>query len=348
MQKFVFGCLCLWALPSWGAELVLDFRGAALDQTPTNFQSVVAGTGQPGVWTIVSDAVTPALAPLTDRAPREAGRPVLAQTSQDKTDEHFPILVYDAENFKDFKLTTRFKIVSGVAEQMAGVVFRYQNASNFYVVRASALGHNVRFYSMINGQRTTPIGPPLEVAAGVWHTLAIQCVGTHFTFWLDDNPGLALDDPTFVSGKIGFWTKSDSVSYFSDLSINYTPVVPAAQTMVDNVLRDETKLLGLKVYALDDQGQPHVIASKDTHDVGQPGGTAEKAAITGGTVSLGWGAGTVSVWLPLRDRNGDPMAAVSVRLKSFVGETQDTAITRATEVIKRMQEKISSGDDLLK
>jgi hypothetical protein len=71
---------------------------------------------------------------------------VLAQTSKDQTDERFPILIYDGEIFQDFKLTTRFKIVGGMAEQMAGVVFRFQNASNFYVVRASALGHNVRFY----------------------------------------------------------------------------------------------------------------------------------------------------------------------------------------------------------
>ena len=37
--------------------------------------------------------------------------------------------------------------------QMAGMVFRFQNASNFYVVRASALGHNVRFYKMVDGVR---------------------------------------------------------------------------------------------------------------------------------------------------------------------------------------------------
>ena len=35
---------------------------------------------------------------------------------------------------------------------MAGLAFRFQNASNFYVVRASALGHNLRFYKMVNGQ----------------------------------------------------------------------------------------------------------------------------------------------------------------------------------------------------
>jgi hypothetical protein len=348
MQKFVLSCLLLGTLPVMGADLALDFRDAAIDQTPANFQSVVAGTGQPGVWSIVSAPVPPLLAPLTDRASKVASRQVLAQTSQDKTDEHFPILVYEPENFRDFKLTTRFEIVSGVAEQMAGVVFRFQNASNFYVVRASALGHNVRFYKMVDGQRSDPIGPALDVPAGIWHTLAVQCAGTHITFWLDDLPGLALEDSTFPSGKIGFWTKSDAVSYFCDLAIHYTPIIPAAQTLVNSILREETRLLGLKIYVIDAQGQPHVIASKFAGDIGQPGGTAEKAAIADGTVSLGRGPEAVSVWLPLRDRNGDPMAAVLVRMKSFPGETQETAVTRATQVIKRMQGQVTTLEDLLK
>lgn len=348
MQKFVLTWLWLWTLPVLGANLAFDFRDSPLDQAPTNFASFVAGTGQPAVWTIKMASVPPLLAPFTALAPSVASRQVVAQTSQDPTDEHFPMLVYERENFRDFKLTTRFEIVSGVVEQMAGVVFRFQNASNFYVVRASALGHNVRFYKMVNGVRSDPLGPALDVAAGTWHTLSVQCTGTHITFWLDEYPGLALEDSTFVSGKIGFWTKSDAVSYFSDLTINYTPIVPAAQTLVDNTLESEKKLLGLKIDILDSKGQPHVIASKFPADIGQPGVAADIAAITNGTVSLGRGDNAISVWLPLRDRNGDPMAAVCVRMKSFRGETQETAVTRATLVIQRMQDQVTSSEDLLK
>ena len=48
-------------------------------------------------------------------------RPVLAQLAKDATDDHYPLLVFEDEMFGDFKLTTQFKIVDGVAEQMAGV-----------------------------------------------------------------------------------------------------------------------------------------------------------------------------------------------------------------------------------
>ena len=165
------------ALSAAGAEIKIDFGDLAAGQTPTNFHAALAGGGRPGEWKILMDEVPPLLAPLSPQAPVVTRRAVVAQTSADPTDERFPMLIYDGETFKDFRLTTRFKIVSGIAEQMAGVVFRFQNESNCYVIRASALGHNVRFYKVVNGVRSDPIGPPMDVTAGAWHTLTVQCQG---------------------------------------------------------------------------------------------------------------------------------------------------------------------------
>ena len=137
--------------------------------------------------------------------------------------------------------------------------------------------------------------------------------------WLDGNLVMPpLNDNTFTAGKIGFWTKSDAVSYFGDTTIIYTPRVPVAQTLVQSILKKQPRILGLRIYTLDDKGQPRIAASKDEKEIGQPGTDAEKAAITDGKVYFGRGKGTVAVTLPLRDRNGDPMAAVRVQLKSFL------------------------------
>ena len=156
-----------------------------------------------------------------------------------------------------------------------------------------------------------------------------------------------LQDNTFNSGKAGFWTKSDAVSYFSDLHIEYTPEIPAAQALVNQLLADQSRILDLKLYTLNAQEEPRVLACKFPKNLGEPGGPADKAALTDGTVSFGRGPGTVAVWLPLRDRNGDPVAAVWVRLNSFFGETQDHAITRARQIIKLMQARVTSSEDLL-
>jgi hypothetical protein len=348
MRIFLF-CFCLaLALPASGAEITIDFSDFSVGSTPSNFHSALAGDGRPGEWKIVMDEVPPLLAPLTDKAPVVTQRAVLAQTNQDPTDERFPILVYDGETFQDFRLTTRFKIVSGAVEQMAGVVFRFQNSSNFYVVRASALGQNLRFYKVVDGIRSDPIGPAMEISTNVWHSLAVQCQGNQIICWLDDKLVMPpLSDNTFTAGKIGFWTKSDAVSYFSDTTIDYTPRIPAAQALVQSIMRQQPRILGLRIYTLDSQGHPHVIASKDAKEIGQPGEDAEKNAINQGTVSFGKSIGLDAVVLPLRDRNGDPIAAVRLRLKSFMGETQQNAVGRAVLIIHQMQAQVTSADALM-
>src|SRR5262249_9053482 len=151
----------------------------------------------------------------------------------DSTDEHYPLLVFDAETFGDFKLTTQFKIVSGTAEQMAGVAFRIQDEKNYYYVRASALGNSFYFFKFVDGQLIGPVGVKREITKGVWHELGIECRGSEINCSLDGKvliPGMRQDD--FPKGKIGFWTKSDSVSYFAETRISYTPLQDPAQVAV--------------------------------------------------------------------------------------------------------------------
>jgi hypothetical protein len=348
MRHFVF-CLCLGlTTPIFGAQIQINFSDFKTGQTPTSFHSALAGNGQPGDWKVVEDEVPSLVPAFSGKPPIVARRAVLAQLSQDPADNRFPMLIYDGETFKDFKLTTRFRIVSGAAEQMAGIVFRFQNASNFYVVRASALGHNLRFYKLVNGQFVDPFTLGTNIAAGVWHTLVVQCEGNRINCRLDDALAMPLQVPnTFPTGKIGFWTMADAVSYFDNTMVEYRPRVPAAQALVNRIMNEQPRILTLRIYALDGQGQPHIIASNDEKETGQAGTDAEKNAIKDGTVSFGKSPGVVAVTLPLRDHNGDPIATVRIRLKSFPGETQDTAVSRATLIIHKMQARVSTAEDLM-
>ena len=349
MRNLFLGVALLLAVSAAGAEIKIDFTDAAADSTPTNFFGAVAGGGPPGEWKIVMDDVPPLLAPLTDLAPNVTKRPVLAQLSRDTTDEHFPLFIYDRETFTDFKFSTRFKIVDGEVEQMAGIVFRYQNASNFYVLRASALGHNVRFYKMVDGLRSDPIGPPVAVTNQVWHTLAVQCQGNQISCWLDDQLVMPpLQDNTFNEGKVGFWTKSDAVSYFCDAEVDYTPRIPMAQVLVDNTLEKQPRILGLQIYALNAAGEPRIIGSKDQTEIGQPGDATDKKTIADGAIFYGKHKGVDLITMPLRDHNGDPMAAVRLRLKSFIGETRNNAVTRAKMVLDGMAAEVTSSEELLR
>src|SRR6516162_9495079 len=154
MRFFSWIFILTLALSARGAEIHFNISDTSPGQIPTNFVPVLAGDGQPADWKIVMDDVPSQFASFPGQPPTMTRHGVLAQTSTDATDERFPMLLYTGEKFRNFKFTTRLKIVSGVAEQMAGVVFRYQNSSNYYVVRASVLGRNVRFYKVVDGLRS--------------------------------------------------------------------------------------------------------------------------------------------------------------------------------------------------
>jgi hypothetical protein len=342
----------LWSLDvraAAGAERTFEFGGVSEGQTPLGFRSTVSGKGKPGEWKVVLDDVAPLFPPFNPQAPRTAKQAVLAQLSQDRTDDHYPLLVCDDMVFGDFTLTTRFKLVSGRSEQMAGLAFRIQDEKNYYYVRASGLGGTFYFFKFVNGDLIGPIGSRVAMTNGVWHELSVECHGSQVTCSLDGKPiipGMLQDN--FAKGKIGFWTKSDSVSYFGNTRITYTPLEDPAQGLVRETVSKYSKLLGLEVFVLgSDSKSTRLVASVDPREIGCAGGKGELEVITQGQVYYGKERTSVSVTLPLRDRNGDLIAAVKVIMRTFPGQTEQNAVARATPIIRHIQARIQSVKDLV-
>jgi hypothetical protein len=288
---------------------------------------------------------------LTPNAETTANRAVIAQVASDPTDEHFPMLIYDGDHYGDFTLTTHFKIVGGTVEQMAGIAFRIQDERNYYVIRASALGNNLRFYKVVDGMRGVPIGPDVTITKGVWHELKIQCQGSQIASWLDGQALIPpLSDSSFASGKIGFWTKSDSITYFADTSITYTPREPVAQQAVRDVAGLFPRLLNVVIYAPKDgkDGAPLVaVACKNQEDLGQPAPDSHQSVFTREVTLYKPGVDNVAVVMPLRDRDGDVIGAVEVTLKrNFLGQTESNAVSRTIPVVKQLEARIMEAKDL--
>lgn len=349
MHKQAFWLALFLALPSRAAEHVFDFGAVPEGQTPPGFTSTLMGKGKPGRWEVLLDTVPPLLAPLNPQAPSVARKPVLAQVALDPTDEHFPMLIYDGDTYGDFKLTTRFKTVKGIIEQMAGIAFHVVNATNYYVVRASSLGNTLKFYKVLNGERGPLVGPELPIPAGVWHQLEIDCQGSSIRCLLDGKECISVTDKAnaLTSGKIAFWTKSDSVSYFADTRIVYTPFEPPAQKLVKEILQRYPRLLALKIYvSAKGTNSTRVVGSGDEKELGEAGGKTEQAVIHTAQTYYGKEKHSVSVIMPLCDRNGDPIAAVRVVMRSFRGQTEENAILRAAPLVKQIQAKVDSLQDL--
>lgn len=329
-------------------EIFFDFTKEKQDETPAGFLNTVSGEGKPGIWKIVEAEVPTALPNLLRTTPAAKGL-VLAQLSRDLTDEHYPMLIYTNETFGDFKFTTRLKCVSGVVEQMAGVVFRYQDEKNYYYVRASAKGNTFRFFKLVAGQRSAPIGPEMEIPAGTWHELSVECRGNQINIYFDGKqPIPTLTDSSFTAGKVGFWTKSDSVSYFAEGRITYTPRIPFIKVLLAEIREKYPRVEALKVYGRTPENPMlRIMASTDESELGQPAGTAEPDVFEKNTPFYGkLDRGSVVVTLPLHDRNGEVIAALRVEMKSFLGQTESNAVARAMPIGRDMERRIVEAKDL--
>jgi hypothetical protein len=202
-------------------ETTIIFDEAEVGRSPTGFTTALTGGGGPVSWLVQDDATAP------------SGKRVLMQTSADRTSTRFPLCVYDAISTADVSLSVKFKAISGEVDQAAGLVWRYQDPSNYYVVRANALEGNVVLYKVENGKRSDlkPIGSGLfaygkdaKVDPERWQTLKVEAQGTRFRVILDDLVLFDVEDETFRKpGKVGLWTKADSVTAFDDLTIRSAP-----------------------------------------------------------------------------------------------------------------------------
>jgi hypothetical protein len=195
----------------------IGFDDQRAGDPPRGFSCALTGQGRPGVWQVVRDETA-------------VSRPnVLAQTDRDPTSYRFPVCVLDAVSAADVDVSVRFKPISGAKDQAAGIVWRYRDADNYYVVRANALEDNVVLYKMERGKRTDldpkgsgPLayGKKVDIPSGAWSTLHVAARGNLFAVSLDDRPIFQVEDSTFNEpGKVGVWTKADSATHFDDLAV---------------------------------------------------------------------------------------------------------------------------------
>ena len=187
-------------------SMKMDFEKDEVGKAPKGFSFALTGQGKPGVWVIRKDD--------------QVHGNVLAQTDADKTDYRFPVAVYNDFTAKDVDLGVQFKPISGRVDQGAGLVWRYRDQNNYYLTRCNALEDNCTIYHMISGRRQAFQNHKVKVVSNTWHTLRVEANGDHFVVTYDGSKVLDAKDGTFKDpGRVGLWTKADSVIYFDEFSI---------------------------------------------------------------------------------------------------------------------------------
>jgi uncharacterized protein YneR len=194
-----------------GTPVAITFTPAATGGPPAGFSVALTGGGPPPVWSVIADASAP------------TGH-VLAQTSTDRTDLRFPLLIHDGLSAADLEVSVRFKAIAGRVDRAAGIALRLADPGNYYVVRANALEDNVNLYRVVGGSRRQIAGASVKVTSDTWHSLALKAEGDTFSVSFNGKQLFVAKDTTFPNaGKVALWTKADSVTHFDQLMIRTLP-----------------------------------------------------------------------------------------------------------------------------
>lgn len=135
---------------------------------------------------------------------------------------YFPYAVAkEIPDFQSGEISMRFKVVAGQLDECAGILFNLKPNGDYLTVRFNGMEDNVVLWTFNKGTRkfVKRVGANLPLAKNQWHTLKISVQGTTLRTWIN---GQQLEDFTLteaVSGRVGTWSKTDSVIYYDDFTV---------------------------------------------------------------------------------------------------------------------------------
>lgn len=217
-----------FAAPALAASSVQSFDTETVGAEPKSFTAAV------GNWVIVDDGGNKALsvngsqwargqtsAGLADKARALYGERYAEFLDNVQSYAYFPIAVMnEVADFRNGAITLRFKGVAGRIDQAAGILFNVQPNGDYLTLRANPLEDNLVLWQYVKGKRSSVKWVRNTPSpSGQWHELKLTVVGNKVQGWLNGVLTLSHDLEKPVSGRIGLWSKSDSVVYFDDFRV---------------------------------------------------------------------------------------------------------------------------------
>jgi Domain of Unknown Function (DUF1080) len=197
---------------------------AACEGTPAITYQSPPPSAAPGSWNFDADATgsLPAGAELFSGSwvvRAEADAPSKPNALCQTADSEFPAMALSSAVYGDVTVTMRFKPISGRVDQAAGIIARVQDKNNYYIVRANVLETNVNLYKYAGGRRSGIKDGGARVAQGQWQELRLEVAGNKLRGFLNGQLVVEANDGTYKAGRVGLWTKADSVTCFDDVVV---------------------------------------------------------------------------------------------------------------------------------
>ena len=215
--------------PAPAKRIIVDLSKEKIAAEPKTFLPLV------GDWTITQDEGRKVV--LVDGRKWKRGQPsggladkareIYGARHEDFIDNvaafaYFPIAVArDVERFDNGELSVKFKMLGGALDRCAGILLNVKQNGDYLAVRFNGTEDNLVLWTFNGGKRSFvkrgTENVPLEL--GTWHEIKVGVHGKQLTAYLDGKLLIeyALAEP--VSGKVGLWSKTDSMSEFEAFTV---------------------------------------------------------------------------------------------------------------------------------
>ena len=191
-----------------------------------NFDKATPGMMPPG-WSCMTNQGVPAKWEILKDTTAPSPPYVFAQISNQADTFRFPLAIMDKPVLQNGEISVRLKPVAGKEDQAGGLVWRFRDPNDYYVARINALENNIGIYH-VEGGRWKPLRPRgaadgcirHAVPSNTWSILKVVFKGPVFSVYFDHRRVFQVEDHSYQgAGKVGLWTKADSVTYFDDFRV---------------------------------------------------------------------------------------------------------------------------------
>ena len=151
---------------------------------------------------------------------------IVADARKWKTDvatTPFPIAaVRGVDNFTEGVISTKFKLVAGASDQIAGLVFGLTPKNEYFYARYNTKDGNVAIWQFVDGDRKRLVDGTehIQLPLGTWHDLRVEVRGSTVRASVNGKLHLEHKLTAPLSGRVGFYTKRDSVTAFKGFSLS--------------------------------------------------------------------------------------------------------------------------------
>jgi hypothetical protein len=174
---------------------------------PDGCTAAVSGLGGPSAWEVRLERLL-----LDGKA--------LVEVTRQADPNRFPLCIADLPVAKNAEVELSFVAHDGRVARTAGIVLRFTDPQDFYVVEADVLASSVHFLRILNGERREIARRSGTLSEGVVHRLKVKAVDASFAVLLDGKFLFeARDSGIAAPGRFGVWSRADSLTSFGDLFI---------------------------------------------------------------------------------------------------------------------------------